>query len=191
MLVEIGDKIVSTQLFEQKFVCDLNACKGACCIEGDAGAPLKQEEITAIERNLVSVKPFMRQEGIEAVDKDGVYYLDDDGEPVTTLVDGGECAFVFFDEKNIAKCALEEAYNQGQSDFLKPISCHLYPIRVKRFNELTAVNYDHWSICDGARVCGESLNVPVFKFLKKPIIRAFGEEFYKELEVVAKEMNDQ
>jgi len=188
MLVEIEDKIVSTQIFDKKFVCDLNACKGACCIEGDAGAPLTSEEVSILEDNLEAIKPFMRKEGVEAVDKSGVFYLDEENEPVTTLVNGGECAFVYFDEKGITKCAVEAAYLDGKTNFKKPISCHLYPIRVKKFNEYQALNYDKWSICEPACACGDALNVPVFRFLKEPLIRAFGEDFFSELENVDKEL---
>ena len=188
MLVEIGDKIVSTQIFERKFVCDLNACKGACCIEGDAGAPLTEEEVSIIEDNLDAIKPNMREEGLEAVDEQGVFYMDQDNEPVTTLVNGAECAFVYFDENGITKCSIEQAHNEGKIDFKKPISCHLYPIRVKKFNDFKALNYDKWSICSDACALGEELNVPVYKFLKEPLIRAFGDEFYKELEVVDQEI---
>ena len=190
MLVEIGDKVISTQIFEQKFVCDLNACKGACCIEGDAGAPLKREEINEIKDNLDNIKKYMRPEGIDAVDKDDVYYMDEEGGPVTTLVNGKECAFVYFDDKGITRCAIEAAYLDDKTDFKKPISCHLYPIRVKQFNEYQALNYDKWSICEPACSCGEALNVPVFRFLKEPIVRAFGDDFYQELETVDKELKE-
>lgn len=188
MLIEVDDKVVSTQIFERKFVCDLNACKGACCIEGDAGAPLTLEEVSIIEDVLDEIKPYMRKEGIAAVETQGVFYMDQDNEPVTTLVNGGECAFVFFDEKGITKCSIEQAYNEGKIDFKKPVSCHLYPIRVKQFNEFQALNYDVWSICTPACACGEKLDVPVYRFLKEPLIRAFGEAFFKELEIVDEEM---
>jgi hypothetical protein len=188
MLVEIDDKIVSTQIFEKKFVCDLNACKGACCIEGDAGAPLTLEEVSILEDDLEAIKPYMREEGVKVVESTGVFYMDEENEPVTSLVNGGECAFVFFDEKGITKCAVEAAYLAGETQFKKPISCHLYPIRVKKFNDYRALNYDKWSICEPACACGGSLNVPVFRFLKEPLIRAFGDDFYKELEVVDAEM---
>lgn len=188
MLVEIGDKVVSTQIFERKFVCDLNACKGACCVEGDAGAPLTFEEISLLEDDLDTIRPYMRPEGIEAVENSGVFYMDQDNEPVTTLVRGAECAFVFFDEKGITKCAIEQAHAEGKTQFKKPISCHLYPIRVRKFNDFTALNYDRWDICEPACACGEQLNVPVFRFLKEPLIRAFGEDFYTELEIVEKEL---
>lgn len=191
MLVEIGDKVVSTQIFERKFVCDLNACKGACCVEGDAGAPLTFEEVSILEDDLEAIKPFMRKEGIEAIEKTGVFYMDQDNEPVTTLVNNSECAFVYFDENGITKCAIEQAHKEGKTNFKKPISCHLYPIRVKKFNDFKALNYDKWSICEPACACGESLNVPVFKFLKEPIIRAFGEDFFQELVIVDEEIKKQ
>ena len=188
MLVEIDDKIVSTQIFDKKFVCDLNACKGACCVEGDAGAPLTKEEVSILEENLEAIKPYMREEGLKAVEKSGVSYLDEDNEPVTTLINGGECAFVYFDDNGITKCAVEAAHIDGKTDFKKPISCHLYPIRVKKFNEYKALNYDKWSICEPACACGEALDVPVFRFLKEPLIRAFGASFFKELETVDEEL---
>lgn len=190
MLIEIGDKIISTQIFDRKFVCDLNACKGACCVEGDAGAPLTLDEIDILEDNLEAIKPYMRQEGIDAVEKTGVFYIDQDNEPGTTLVNEKECAFVFFDENGITKCGIEQAHREGKTDFKKPISCHLYPIRVKEFKDFTALNYDKWDICAPACSCGESLDVPVYKFLKEPLIRAFGEAFFKELEVVNKELKN-
>lgn len=186
MLLEVKDKVVSTQLFERKFVCDLNACKGACCVHGDSGAPITFEEIDLLEEDLDQIKPYMREEGIAAVEKTGVFYMDVENEPVTTLVNGHECAFVFFDEKGITKCAIEEAYNQGKTTFKKPISCHLYPIRVMDFHEKKALTYNEWDICAPACACGDKLDVPVYKFLKEPIIRAFGEPFYEALDEAAK-----
>lgn len=191
MLIEVKDKVVSTQIFERKFVCDLNACKGACCIEGDAGAPLTLDEIDVIEEDLEAIKPYMRPEGIAAVEESGVFYMDIDNEPVTTLVNGKECAFVYFDENGITKCSIEQAHKDGKTDFKKPISCHLYPIRAKKFNEFTALSYNEWDICAPACSCGEELNVSVYRFLKEPIIRAYGEDFYKELEIVDKEITEQ
>lgn len=188
MLVQIDDKILSTDLFERKFVCDLNACKGACCIEGDAGAPLTMEEVDILEEILEDVKPYMRQEGIAAVEETGVFYMDMTNEPATTLVNDAECAFVFFDDQGIAKCAIEKAWQEGKVAWKKPLSCHLYPIRVKKIGESFALNYDEWRICEPACSCGEQLNVPVYRFLKEPIIRAFGETFFNDLEQVDKEM---
>lgn len=191
MLIEVKDKVVSTQIFEKKFVCDLTACKGACCVEGDAGAPLTFEEVDLLEENLEGILPYMRQEGIDAVNKSGVFYIDEDNEPVTTLVNGAECAFVYFDENRITKCAVEQAHKDGKSTFKKPISCHLYPIRVQKFHDFETLNYNEWAICKPACSCGEALNVPVFRFLKEPIVRAYGEEFFAELEVVDREMREQ
>lgn len=188
MLVEINDKIISTELFEKNFVCDLNACKGACCIEGDGGAPLTMEEVDVLEEIFDEVKPYMRPEGIAEVEKNGVFYMDIDNEPATTLINGEECAFVYFDEKGMAKCAIEKAHKEGKVDFKKPISCHLYPIREKKFTDYIALNYHKWSICDPACRLGDELKVPIFRFLKEPIIRAYGEEFYNELEVVNEEI---
>lgn len=189
MLVEIQDKIVSTQIFEKQFVCDLTACKGACCVAGDGGAPLTNNEVQIIEQHLPQILPFMRPEGIAAVEQNGVALTDDAFEAETTLVNGNECAFVYFDQNNTAKCAIEKAQREGHIDFIKPISCHLYPIRTKQFNDYTALNYEKWDICEPACVCGEKLDVPVFKFLKEPLIRAFGPEFYAELEIVSKELD--
>lgn len=190
MLVEIQDKIVSLDVFERKFVCDLNACKGACCVEGDAGAPLTLEEVDILEEHLDVIKPYMRPEGIQAVEEQGVFYMDWDNEPVTTLVNEQECAFVYFDERGITKCAIEQAHNDGKLDFKKPISCHLYPIRVQKLRTGEALNYNEWNICKPACACGESLDVPVYKFLKEPLVRAYGEAFFEELEIVDRELKN-
>ena len=191
MLIEIDDKVVSTQIFERKFVCDLNACKGACCIEGDSGAPLSFEEISILEDDLEAIKPYMRPEGVAAVEKTGVFYMDQENDAVTTLINEKECAFVYFDDYGITKCSIEQAHKDGKTDFKKPISCHLYPIRVKRFEDFTALNYSSWDICSPACACGDELNVPVFKFLKEPLIRAFGQLFFDELLTVDTELKNQ
>lgn len=190
MLIEVQDKVVSTQIFEEKFVCDLNACKGACCIEGDAGAPITDEEISILEDDLEHIYPYMRKEGIEAVEKQGVFYIDQSNEASTTLVNEAECAFVYFDEKGITKCAIEQAHKDGKTELKKPISCHLYPIRVVQYPDFKAINYDRWKICAPACTCGSKLDVQVYKFLKEPIIRAFGESFYEELEIIDKELKN-
>ena len=126
----------------------------------------------------------MRKEGLKAIEDNGVFYLDDDGEQVTTLVNGKECAFVFFDDNNIAKCSIESAFLKNKLEFRKPISCHLYPIRVKKYNDFQAINIDNWHICKSACECGTKLNVPTFKFLKKAIVRMWGDEFYQDLEII-------
>lgn len=187
-MIEIDDKLVSLDLFEKHFVCDLQACKGACCVHGDAGAPLKEDEIDVIEKNLDAIKKNMRKEGRQAIDENGVFYIDEDNEPVTTLVNKEECAFVYFDDNKIAKCAIEKTFEDSDQDFIKPISCHLYPIRVSKLKSYEAINYHHWDICQPACDCGDKLKVKVFRFLKKAITRMWGLDFYNELEVVDKEL---
>lgn len=190
MIVEIGDKIISTDILEEKFVCDLAACKGACCVEGDAGAPLKNHEIDLLEELLDEIKPYMTEEGIDEVAKKGVFYMDVDNEPVTTLVSNGACAFANFDEDGTAKCSVEQAFNDGKINFKKPISCALFPVRAKKYPKFTALNYEQIDICKPACACGSKLNVPVYRFLKEPLIRAYGESFYRELELVAEALKN-
>ena len=153
--------------------------------------PGRAKEYGAEISRLVDCKNASVEEGLAAIAASGVVYHDEDFEPATTLVNGKECAFVYFDQSNTAKCAIEKAHRAGKIDFIKPLSCHLYPIRTKQFAEYTALNYEKWDICEPACACGEKLDVPVYKFLKEPLIRAFGSEFYQELEVVAKELNEQ
>ena len=188
-MVEIEDKLISLDLFEKKFVCDLSACKGACCVKGDSGAPLTNDEILQIEKELPIIKSNMRQEGVQEVEKNGVYYFDDDNEPVTSLVKGKECAFVYFDSNDIAKCAIEKTYNEKKTTFMKPISCHLYPIRVSNLSSGQAINYNQWDVCKPACECGEKLKVKVFRFLKSAIIRKWGDLFFKKLEEVDSQLN--
>jgi hypothetical protein len=186
MIIEINDKLISTEVFDRKFICDLNKCKGACCVLGDAGAPVTQGEIEAIKDSLEGIKPFMRKEGIETIEKEGISYKDDLYEDVVTLVGGAECAFVNFDETGKALCTIEQAHREGKSSIKKPLSCHLYPIRISKSNMFQMVNYHEWDICGAACVLGETVNMPVYKFLKEPLIRAFGEEFYLQLEEAEK-----
>jgi hypothetical protein len=181
-MILIDDKLVSDDLFEKKFVCDLNACKGACCIEGDSGAPLKEEELGVLDDIFPEVKPYLRKEGIKAIEEQGTYIRDDDGEFVTPLIEGAECAYVVFDDKGIAKCGIEQAWFDKKISFRKPISCFLYPIRVTSLKSGDALNYHHWPICKPACSCGEKLDVKVFRFLKEPIITAYGEDFYNAME---------
>ena len=186
-MIALGHTLISEDIFDKKFVCDLNACKGECCVSGDSGAPLNKKELKTLDKVYPEVKPYMNAKGIAAVEKQGTYVLDSDGDYTTTLVsEGAECAFVYFDEKNIAKCAIEKAYMDGKIDWKKPISCHLYPIRINEYKEYDAVNYHSWHICKPACECGQQLNVPVFKFLKDPLIRKYGENWYEELEQVYK-----
>lgn len=186
-MIAIDKTLISEDLLEKKFVCDLNACKGACCVAGDSGAPLEKEELPILDSILDKVKPYMVKKGINAVEKYGSYVIDGDGDYTTTLVSpGAECAFVFFDENKIAKCAIEQAFYDGKIEWKKPISCHLYPVRITAHKEYDAVNYDKWSICKPACECGAKLDVPVYKFLKEPLIRKYGKDWFKQLEQSAK-----
>lgn len=186
-MIEIDNKLVSEDIFDKKFVCDLNACKGGCCVDGDAGAPLTLEEVDLIAQNLEGIKKHMTAAGLEAIALNGTNYPDHDDTAVTTLVNQKECAFTYFEKDGTAKCGIEKAYKSGDSTFLKPISCHLYPIRVKKLKYYDSLNYDKWDICEPACACGTELNVSIYRFLKQPLIRAYGEEFYKKLEIVDKE----
>lgn len=186
-MFQLDKTIISEELLEKEFVCNLSACKGACCVDGDAGAPLEQEELVKLEEILPVIKGYLRKEGLEAIEKQGLYTTNEQGEHETTLVDGADCAYVIYDDKNVALCGIEEAYNQGEIDFKKPVSCHLYPIRVKQYSEFAAVNYDRWEICDDACSLGKELSVPVYKFVKQALIRKFGEAWYQELDKVAQE----
>ena len=186
-MIAIENTLVSEDILEKKFVCDLNACKGACCVAGDSGAPLDKEELDVLDSVVEKVKPYMTKKGLKAIEKNGSFVVDGDGDFTTTLVaPGEECAFVYFDEQNIAKCAIEKAYLEKKINWQKPISCHLYPIRIKKTKTYDAVNYDRWEICKPACSCGEKLNVPVYKFLKTPLIRKYGNKWFKQLEQTAK-----
>jgi hypothetical protein len=189
MLIEVGSYLVSSQLFERKFVCDLNACKGACCVEGNSGAPLKSNEIALLEDHLEEIESFMTEEGKQVANEKGVFYLDIEREPVTSLINDGACVFAYFDSQGIAKCAVEAAYRAKKINFNKPQSCHLYPIRIKRLYDKVVLAYNEWDICSPACACGERLNVPVYTFLQEPIKRVFGAVFYEELSKVATQWN--
>ena len=182
-MIQIKDTIVSELLLEKKFVCNLDACKGACCVEGDAGAPLEEKELNELEKVFPVVKKYLSEKSIAALEKD-LYTIDEDGEFVTQLVNNKECAFVSFDENGTTKCTIEQAYNNGETDFKKPISCHLFPVRLTQYENFTAVNYAYWNICDDACTLGENLGVKTYQFLKEPLIRRFGEDWFKELELV-------
>lgn len=182
-MIAIDKTLISEDIFDKKFVCDLSACKGACCVAGDSGAPLDREELEVLGSVVDKVKPYMVKKGIRAIEKHGPYVVDSDGDYTTTLVsEGAECAFVYFDETKTAKCAIEKAYYDGKISWKKPISCHLYPIRISNYKNYDAVNYNHWDVCKPACECGKKLDVPVYKFLKEPLIRKYGKDWFKQLE---------
>lgn len=180
-MINIGRTIISEDVVKVNFMCDLKSCHGDCCVEGDEGAPLEENEIGIIEDALDEIVPYMRKEGIEVVDKNGVFDYGVDGDYVTPLVNDRECAFVYF-ENNISFCAIEKAFLEGKIDFQKPISCHLYPIRITEYAEFDAINYHKWPICSPALKHGDDLGIPVYKMLKEPLIRKYGENWYHQLE---------
>ncbi len=181
-MIEIDGKIVSTELLRECFACDLAQCKGICCVEGNAGAPLEIEEVDTLEEEYPHYKPYMTPEGIRAVETQGFMVVDVDGDYTTPLVNDAECAYACR-EGDVTMCAIEKAWREGKTPFRKPISCHLYPIRLINFsNGTVGLNYHRWSVCEPARRLGRKLGIPVYKALKEPIIRRFGEEFYQALE---------
>ncbi len=186
-MIQIDDKLISEELFSEEFVCNLAKCKGICCVEGDAGAPLDEDETKILDEIYPKIKPYLRPEGIQAIEEQGTYTLDFEGDLVTPLVNNAECAYVIFDEKGYTKCAIEKAYEDGVIDWQKPISCHLYPIRITEYSNFSAINYHEWDICSDACTLGKELGVKVYQFLKKPLIRKYGEEFYQTLSEAAEE----
>ncbi|GGE34537.1 DUF3109 family protein [Psychroflexus planctonicus] len=186
-MFQIGKTLVSEEILENDFTCNLNACKGACCVAGDAGAPVTDKESQKLEEVYEKVKPYMRKEGIQAIEAQGKFVTSsfDDDELETPLVNNKECAYVNFNEQGIALCSIEAAYRDQKIDFKKPISCALYPIRIQKLSSFEAVNYDKWDICSPACSLGKELQTPVYKFTKDSLIEKFGEDWYKELEEVA------
>lgn len=181
-MFQINDILVSDELYESKFLCDLNSCKGACCVEGDSGAPLEEEECFKLDEIFDKVKPYMRTEGIEAVEKHGTFEIDKDEDLVTPLVNNRECAYVYFSKDGGTRCAIETAYNDGRIDWKKPISCELFPVRVSEYPTFTAVNVQLLDICKCACDFGNTFEMPVYKFLKEPLIKRFGQEWYQKME---------
>lgn len=190
-MFQLGKTIVSEAILDNDFACNLSACKGACCVDGDAGAPLETKEAKILEEIYPKVKAYLTPKSVQAIENQGVFVTTENGELETPLVDGADCAYVVYDEKNTALCGIEEAYNQGDVDWKKPVSCHLYPVRVKDYSEFSAVNYHKWQICDSACSLGKSLELPIYKFVKEALIRKFGSEWYAELEDIADKRKQQ
>lgn len=190
MIIELGDTLISTEIFTSRFICDLDKCKGACCVEGDRGAPLENAEIEAISRNIDSIKKYMSEDSRALLEYEGFHEGTEIDDPATNCLPGGECIFAYR-ENGILGCAIEKSYLNGESDFLKPISCHLYPIRIGKAGGSDTLNYHKWSICSAACTLGEKKDVAVFRFLKAPLIRKYGEKWYTELEEVYTEFSKQ
>lgn len=172
--------IISDELKSVFFHCDLEKCKGACCVEGDAGAPLNEEEISLLEDYLDKIKPYMKNEGIAGVEKYGVFDYDADGHFVTPLVNDAECVYAYF-EKGIARCAIEKAWMEKKIPFQKPVSCHLYPVRIKPSGDSDLVNYHKWDICQSALTKGYQEKKPLYEFLQEALIRKYGRKWYNKL----------
>ncbi|MDX5348751.1 MAG: DUF3109 family protein [Hymenobacteraceae bacterium] len=186
-MIVLQHTVISDDVRDKFFVCNLEKCKGACCVEGDLGAPLEEQELKILEDSYEKIKPYMSEEGRQAVAEQGLYIKDWEGDYSTTTINDRECVYAIYDENLTLKCAIEQAYIDGKIDWKKPISCHLYPIRITKYDGFEALNYDKWSICADACNFGADLGVRVYQFLKEPLIRKYGEAWYKELEEVIAE----
>lgn len=191
MMIQIDDVVVSLDVLREKFLCDLSACKGECCIEGDAGAPVEPDEVEKLEAALPAIWDDLSPEARAVIDRQGVVYIDCEGDLVTSIVNDKDCVFTCYDDRGCCCCALEKAFRAGRTRFYKPVSCHLYPVRVSRYGSYRAVNYHRWDVCKAAVLLGSKENVPVYRFLREPLIRKFGEAWYRELELTAEELKRQ
>lgn len=187
-MIEIGRALVSLDVITKEFSCDIKKCKGICCIEGDSGAPVEDDEIEYLEQNIDKIYPFLSDEGKNAIQKNGIYYIDIEKDKVTTLINGSECAFTVF-ENGITQCGIEKAWAAGKISFRKPLSCHLYPIRIAKYKDFDALNYDKWDICSDACILGKQKGIKVYVFSKEPLIRKYGKEWYTELEETIKNID--
>lgn len=180
-MIQVGSVLVSDDIKEKEFVCNLEKCKGACCVEGDFGAPLEDDELPVLREIYAQVKPYLSEAGIKAIERQGTYVLDDDGDFSTPTIGGRECAYSIYDAQGVLKCGIEQAYLDGKITWKKPISCHLYPIRITKKKNFEAVNYHKWSICSPACTLGKEMQVPLYKFLKEALVRKYGQLWYDEL----------
>jgi Protein of unknown function (DUF3109). len=193
-MIVVQDKLVSDDVVEEHFICDLNACKGACCWEGDFGAPLEESERDVLESIREKLRPFLTEEGNRALDEQGAHtWFEGMGQSGTPLINGGACAYMTTDALGVAQCGIELAWRAGEVDFQKPVSCHLYPIRVEKFEhfDAEALNYDRWHICHAACALGKKEKMPVYRFLKGAIVRKYGQAFYDELDGAAEFLKTQ
>ncbi|RZT91131.1 uncharacterized protein DUF3109 [Ancylomarina subtilis] len=188
-MLQIGNAIVSLDVIEKKFICDFGKCKGACCVEGDSGAPLDEDEKAILDEIYPDIKEYLTEKGIEEIEKQGTSVIDADGDLVTPIINDKECVYTVF-ENGLALCGIEKAFLDGKISYRKPISCSLYPIRIQKYPEFDAVNYNKWNICAPARELGFKMGTPVYKFLKEPLIRKYGEDWYKELEYAAENLEE-
>jgi len=187
----IQNTLVSLDVLEKEFCCDLQKCRGCCCIEGDAGAPVTDEELKLIEGLLPELLPEMTKEARQVVEERGLAYKDPSGEQVLSIVNDKDCIFARTDHNGWCYCLIERLFRAGKTAFQKPLSCHLYPVRLTRVGENTGVEYHRWDICHCARVLGKKNHIPLYQFLKEPLVRCFGQEWYDELELTAQEWKKQ
>ena len=190
-MIQIDDTLVSLDLIERSFLCDLSHCKGQCCVEGDSGAPLEPGEEEELKRVLPEIWNDLLPEARTVIQSQGVAYTDSDGDRVTSIVGDKNCVFTCYDTDGVCKCAIEKAYREGRVSFYKPISCHLYPVRITQYKTFQAVNYHRWDVCKAAELLGKKEQVPVYQFLKEPLIRKFGQAWYDALDECAQEWNKQ
>jgi hypothetical protein len=186
-MILIENTVISDDIADKFFVCNIAKCKGACCVEGDLGAPLEEEELPILIQEFNNFKDYLTPEGLKAVEEQGLYIKDWEDDYSTPTINDKECAFAIYDDKGILKCGIEQAYFDGKTTFRKPISCHLYPIRITKTPEYDAINYDKWHICNDACTHGSDLGVPLYKFLKEPLIRKYGEDWYTQLQTEIEE----
>ena len=186
-MFQIEDTLISEEIISEEFVCNISKCKGQCCVSGSAGAPLEKEETKILEKLYSKISPFLSKKGRMAIKEQGNYVRGFDGDLETPLIENKECAYTVFDKGGVAQCGIEKAYNNGAIKWNKPISCHLYPIRVNKYPTFTAVNYHEWSVCDSACSLGAELKVPVYKFVKNALVRKFGKKWFKKLSLFAKD----
>jgi hypothetical protein len=186
-MLKIKDTLVSLDIIERFFACDLSCCGGQCCIEGDAGAPLEKKELLDLLRILPAISDDLTPEARAVIKEKGVAYIDEEGDTVTSIINGRDCVFAYRDSEGICKCAIENAYLAGRTGIQKPISCRLYPVRVKEYGAYKAVNYDRWSICKPAEILGAHRGIPVYIYLREALTEKFGEEWYNELDLCARE----
>lgn len=187
-MLQIGDAVVSLDVLREYFVCDLEACRGICCIEGDSGAPVLDDEVERLDEVLPVVWDDLSDEAREVIRRQGTTYVDADGDRVTSIVDGRDCVFTCRDGRGNCLCAIERAFREGRTDFYKPLSCHLYPIRVGYYGPYKALNYHRWDVCRAATVMGRERGVKVYQFLRGPLTRLMGSEWYDELCTAAREL---
>ncbi|MFY8019839.1 MAG: DUF3109 family protein [Bacteroidia bacterium] len=189
-MIILGDQLISEDILEKNFICNLKVCKGACCIEGDAGAPLSGEEVELLKKDYHKISPFLNEDFKKSIEQSNFYEIDEDGEFVTTCQPTGECNFVVYDSGGMLQCGIELAWKAGVTSFQKPISCHLYPIRTIKVGDFEGLNYHRWDICKAACALGNEKEVKVYEFLKEPLIRKFGAEWYAELEAISEAYHD-